>query len=330
MRGATPCHLLLVPSPTGRRTPLTTQGLVLEGTWFQEGRLFARWSPASRALLKETKLQLYRVLRPKLRPSCTHLKGHGGVKGAIRALSRLTRSFRYVARFDVARYYESIDHATLLELLTRLGVSREQRALTEEALRLPDRSQRGVGLVAGCSLSPLLAGVMLSPLDEAMHRLSRRGEIATVRYMDDFVVLAKKRHPFRRALKRVYRVINQLRLRLHETKRRIGKVARGFSFLGYHFKPGQRLRPSRESHRRRSLKCRRLYERGASPQRLWQYLSRWCRWHWGGLGDRVSRRGGVKGVFVRELKALGVKGCSLPKRAHRAAALCWREPSASG
>ncbi len=330
MRGATPCHLLLVPSPTGRRTPLTTQGLVLEGTWFQEGRLFARWSPASRALLKETKLQLYRVLRSKLRPSCTHLKGHGGVKGAIRALSRLTRSFRYVARFDVARYYESIDHATLLELLTRLGVSREQRALTEEALRLPDRSQRGVGLVAGCSLSPLLAGVMLSPLDEAMHRLSRRGEIAYVRYMDDFVVLAKKRHPFRRALKRVYRVINQLRLRLHETKRRIGKVARGFSFLGYHFKPGQRLRPSRESHRRRSLKCRRLYERGASPQRLWQYLSRWCRWHWGGLGDRVSRRGGVKGVFVRELKALGVKGCSLPKRAHQATAPRWQEHSASG
>ena len=44
------------------------------------------------------------------------------------------------------------------------------------------------------SLSPLLAAVMLIPLDEAMNGLWRRYGLFYVRYMDDFVIMAPTRH----------------------------------------------------------------------------------------------------------------------------------------
>ena len=39
--------------------------------------------------------------------------------------------------------------------------------LIADYLRLPDRHRSGLGMTAGISLSPLLAAVMLIPLDEA-------------------------------------------------------------------------------------------------------------------------------------------------------------------
>ena len=93
-----------------------------------------------------------------------HLKGHGGVKGALRYIARRQANYRYVARFDVARYYESMRHDLLLDLLERMGASSQSRAIVKDYLRLPDSRQTGCGMTAGGSLSPLLAAVMLIPL----------------------------------------------------------------------------------------------------------------------------------------------------------------------
>ena len=77
---------------------------------------------------------------------------------------------RYVARFDVARYYESIDHEVLLAILRQRGASAESHAVVADYLRLPDRHRSERGMTAGGSLSPLLAAVMLIPLDKAMRQ----------------------------------------------------------------------------------------------------------------------------------------------------------------
>ena len=127
---------------------------------------------------------------------------------------------------------------------------------------------------AGGCLSPLLGAVMLTPLDEAMQQLMRKTGIYYVRYMDDFLILAPSRRVFRRAIKCVHQVLRDLQLRLHTKKRFIGRVCRGFDFLGYTVTPGRRLRPSAESHRRLLAKFRRLYEQGASAAALWRYVAR--------------------------------------------------------
>ena len=231
--------------------PDATDRLQLENTWLDDGRLFALWPPHSRALLQRTRIRLHRELRGKLYRSCAHLNGHGGVKGALRYIARRQPKYRYVARFDVARYYESMRHDLLLDLLGRMGASSQSRAVVKDYLRLPDRRQTGCGMTAGGSLSPLLAAVMLIPLDEAMNRLFRRYGLFYVRYMDDFVILVQKRHQLRRAIKRVHEVLQRLGLRLHGSKRLIGKLSKGFDFLGYRVVPGRRLRSSAESKRSR-------------------------------------------------------------------------------
>jgi hypothetical protein len=53
---------------------------------------------------------------------------------------------------------------------------------------VPDVSNTGKGMVAGSSLSPLLGAVYLNTLD---HQLDSNRHIIYVRYMDDFVILAK-------------------------------------------------------------------------------------------------------------------------------------------
>ena len=121
--------------------------------------------------------------------------------------------------------------------------------MVADYLRLPDRHRSGRGMTAGGSLSPLLAAVMLIPLDEAMNRLWRRYGLFYVRYMDDFVLMAPTRHKLRRAIKEVHAVIGDL---------------------------GRRLRTSAEGRRRFAEKFRRLYEHGAYHRRLWRYAERWC------------------------------------------------------
>ncbi|MBT6276846.1 MAG: hypothetical protein HOI95_22265 [Chromatiales bacterium] len=177
----------------------TAEHLLLDKTWFDDGRRFASWRPPARRLLHQTRCNLHRELHRSLHRSCVHLKGHGGVKGALRRIMRQQPGHRYVARFDVARYYESIDHEVLLKILRQRGASAVSEAVVADYLRLPDRHRSGCGMTAGGSLSPLLAAVMLIPLDEAMNRLWRRYGLFYVRYMDDFVLMAPTRHKLRRA-----------------------------------------------------------------------------------------------------------------------------------
>ena len=133
--------------------PEATDRLQLENTWLDDGRLFALWCPHSRAVLQRTRIRLHRELHGKLYRTCVHLKGHGGVKGALRYIARRQPNYRYVARFDVARYYESMRHDLLLDLLEQMGASAQSRAIVKDYLRLPDRRQSGRGMSAGGPIS---------------------------------------------------------------------------------------------------------------------------------------------------------------------------------
>ncbi len=148
-----------------------------------------------------------------------------------------------------------------------MGASSQSRAVVKDYLRLPDRRQSGCGMTAGGSLSPLLAAVMLIPLDEAMNRLFRRYGLSYVRYMDDFVILAQKPHQLRRAIKRVHEVLGRIGLHLHGRRRllerrrespRLLRHSRRHSLLAR-----RRNRPTRS--RLWLLRSRRPYPRAAPP-----------------------------------------------------------------
>ena len=278
--------------------------LVLKGLWVNEGRWFAKWCPKSR-LTQRTALNLLRQdLKPTLSRRCKHLKGHGGVKGAVRYLNRVVDRYAYVARFDVVSYYESMDHALLLGSLRQAGIGGDLRAIVSDYLALPDKPDTGKAMVAGGALSPILGGLYLNPLDQIMGQDKR---IVYVRYMDDFVVLAKTRWHLKKAIAQIFKITTDLKLRLHrKIKCFIGRTAKGFDFLGYTIHPQRRLRPSSVSLQRLVSRARRLYEQGGDKQRLWEYVTHWHRWLHGGLKGSVTRKGGVRRYYIYILRRLGI------------------------
>ncbi|MGO9621672.1 MAG: magnesium chelatase domain-containing protein [Desulfobaccales bacterium] len=67
----------------------------------------------------------------------------------------------------------------------------------------------------------------------------------------------------------------------------VGKLCRGFDFLGYHFLPG-RLSVAYPSFRRLTERLTRLYEQDAD-RRVGQYVWRWMRWACAGVNNITLR-----------------------------------------
>ena len=73
------------------------------------------WSARDALVLKSMTLALQPVLPVSHR--CTHVRGHGGAKAAVRRVMRHLGTNRFVLRTDVKSYYASIDHHLLLDRL---------------------------------------------------------------------------------------------------------------------------------------------------------------------------------------------------------------------
>ena len=200
----------------------------------------------------------------------------------------------FYARFDIQSYYESIDHAILLKILRSTTVSSQVLDSVEEFLNVAwPYAKKKRGIVAGASPSPLLGALYLSPLDCAMEALQENGSIFYLRFMDDFVILTKTRWKLRKAIKIMHSILSDLKLRLHPEKQSIGKLRKGFSFLGYTFQTNRQLKASKESVKRFKEHFRRLYEQGVGSRLLWNYVKKWNAYQHAGLLDLVSKKGGI-------------------------------------
>lgn len=108
------------------------------------------------------------------------------------------------------------------------------------------------------------------------------------------MILAPTRWKLRGAVKAVQGLMNQLKLVLHPDKTFIGRIARGFDFLGYWFTP-EGLGIAWKSVERFAERVSQLYEQGAGENPIEEYLRRWWRWVRSGvglhLGDGCSRLG---------------------------------------
>ncbi len=112
------------------------------------------------------------------------------------------------------------------------------------------------GIPKRSPLSPLLAGIALLPLDEAMRN---NPHIFYARFVDDWTALMKSKTMHRKVIKETHAILNELGFEMHPTKTYIGKIEKGFNFLAYYLKPGVVL-PSKEALRRFSERSRLLYE----------------------------------------------------------------------
>jgi RNA-directed DNA polymerase len=112
-------------------------------------------------------------------------------------------------------------------------------------------------------------------------------DVFYVRYMDDVLVMSHRRWGLRRAVKRLNRILGGLNLEKHPAKTFVGRIEKGFDFLGYHFGRAD-LRLAGKTIANAAEKIHRLYEQKQTAREravaLDEYLTRWKRWVTAGLG----------------------------------------------
>ena len=217
-----------------------------------------------------------------------HVKGQGGLKRCVKLTLSDSRKYAFVARFDIASYYETIDHQVLLQIIRDADVGEYLEAVVAQYLSVPDVSFTQKGMTAVGALSPLLAAIYLAPLDRRMSAEIERGGMSYRRYMDDFVIYASSRYRLRRVVAAMHGVLKDLKVTVYKTKRFVGRSAKGFDFLGYHIRPDLGLGVAAKTTAKMQMHIRRLHEQGADRIELRRYVLRWWTWLHAGLRGLVT------------------------------------------
>ena len=250
-----------------------------------DGTVIHLWRSADALVLKALTLAIAPLLPISKR--CTHVKGNGGLKYAVRDVQKHLPSNQFVMRTDVKAFYESIDHNLMLEkLAVYIKDCFTLNLLWQSMRRCVERGgvfrDINIGLPRGCPLSPLLGAFFLTELDEVLERQ----DVFYVRYMDDVLILSKRRWGLRKAIRRLNETFNALGLEQHPDKTFIGRIEKGFDFLGYYFSRAG-IRVAAKTIAKAVEKVHRLCEQKATaPERavaLDDYLTRWRRWTTAGL-----------------------------------------------
>lgn len=168
---------------------------------------------------------------------------------------------------DISKYFDSIPHDKLLELVAQRIVDKNILKLIRMWLKAPvveegdDGKKRYTGSDRGTPqggvISPLLANIYLNELDKIWEakKIQERMGARLIRYADDFVVLCQGEAE--RILRGIQRVLGGLGLQLNGDKTRVLDAREeSFRFLGYrvrvlkHPRTGRRfclIRPAKEA-----------------------------------------------------------------------------------
>lgn len=193
-------------------------------------------------------------------------------KGTHRALDRATefcRRWPYVLKCDVEKFFPSVDHEILLQLVARkikcartldlIGKIVRASSPQEPVFRyypgddLFTPCERRRGLPIGNLTSQLLANVMLDPMDHYVKEVLRIA--GYVRFADDFLVFGRQKRALADVVRSIEHFLQPFRLRLHPRKCVILPVRLGVPFLGWRlFADHRRLRRSTGVRFQRRLK----------------------------------------------------------------------------
>jgi RNA-directed DNA polymerase len=242
---------------------------------------YSLYCSADSLVLKVMSLALseYLHINHLISPQCYHVKHHGGLKAAVRDTKANLNQYRYIFKSDIKGFYEHIDHDILLEDLLSLTGDQPFVELVGQSLKVPSTwgglyYSHEKGLPRGSPLSPLLGAVALHRLDAAMQAIKG---VFYVRFMDDWVVLCKTKHALKKIVRCTYQVLGQLKFDLHPDKTYIGKIDKGFDFLGYHFDLID-LSLAKATLDKAIARLQQLFEQGASNTRLAEYWRRFIQW----------------------------------------------------
>jgi RNA-directed DNA polymerase len=179
-------------------------------------------------------------------------------KGARKALERAQRYARkhgWYLKLDIRKYFDTIDHRILLDLLVRRFKDKDLMRLFENLLDTYHTAP-GKGMPIGNLISQHLANFYLGAFD---HWIKEEQRIkGYLRYMDDMVVFGQDRAALKALLKHIGHYLDgKLALRLKENVA-LNRCRHGLTFLGHRVFPDKILLSARS--KRRFVHKFRLYE----------------------------------------------------------------------
>ncbi len=169
-----------------------------------------------------------------------------------------TRGYEWVLDADIEACFDSIDHTALMGRVRARVKDKRVLALVKAFLKagilteLGDHQETHAGTPQGGILSPLLANIALSVLDEHLHApWTPGGSMSTqrrraglrakglptwriVRYADDFVVMVHgTEHDTLTLAEEIAGVLAPMGLRFSAAKTQVVHISDGFDFLGF-------------------------------------------------------------------------------------------------
>lgn len=214
---------------------------------------------ADRVVQASLKLVLEPIFEADFKPCSYGFRPNRRAQDAIAEIHQFTSgrsSYLWVFEADIRACFDEISHTALMDRLRVRIKDKRVCALVKAFLKsgifteLGDREETHTGTPQGGILSPLLANIALSALDDhfdqqwhremgtSAQRRSRKyhGKASwrLVRYCDDFVLLvAGDRHHAEALREEVTAVLAPLGLRLAPEKTRVVHIDEGFTFLGF-------------------------------------------------------------------------------------------------
>ena len=214
---------------------------------------------ADRVVQASLKLVLEPIFEADFKP-CSYgfrpnRRAHDAIS-EIHYLASAPRNYRWVFETDIKACFDEISHTALMERLRARIKDKRIRSLVKAFLKsgvlteLGEREETWTGTPQGGILSPLLANIALSALDDHFdrqwhqemgtsgQRQKRRrhgqGNWKLIRYADDLVLMVSgdRRHA-EELRQEVAAVLAPLGLRLAPEKTRVVHIDEGFDFLGY-------------------------------------------------------------------------------------------------
>ncbi len=147
------------------------------------------------------------------------------------------QGYGYAVEIDLSKYFDTLNHELLLNLLRRHIQDKRVILLIKKYLKSGVMeggvfSKTEEGSPQGGPLSPLLANIYLNEFDQEMEN---RG-VKVIRYADDIVVLSKSKRAAERLLESCRRYLEgALKLRMNLQKSKVVSVLaiKHFKFLGF-------------------------------------------------------------------------------------------------
>ncbi len=183
--------------------------------------------------------------------SCRIGKGtHKAVKRLEDFLRKSSKNFTkniYVLKCDISKFFDSIDHDILINLI-RSKINNIDTLWLIEQINRSFENQTNNGIPLGNVTSQLLSNIYLNQLDQFMkHSLKIKFYI---RYCDDFVMVHENKNYLLNLIPLIQTFLDErLKLKLHPRKVTIKKFSQGVDFLGYVIKPHYKILRTKAKNR---------------------------------------------------------------------------------